>query len=66
MLLPILFYLFFLIIYGVFSAIFIYHLNEFGYHGDASRPVLAAYFVLTIIIIIITVVLFILARSISA
>ena len=66
MLTPVLFYLFFLIIYGIFSAIFVYHLNEIGYHGDACRPVLVAYFVLTIIIIIITVVLFILARSISA
>lgn len=50
-------YFILLIAFIIFSVAAIYHLNRFGYVGDLTRPVIAIYIVISIIVIAVTLVL---------
>lgn len=66
MILPIILYIIYLIGFGVYTAIFFYHLNEFGYVGDACRPMMVAYSIISILLIISTIVSLIVIGGINA
>ena len=66
MMVAVIIYLIFLLIYSFFSAIFFYHLNEFGNIGDACSPMKVAYLVASSIIIIFTIISLIIAGGFYA
>ncbi|EKD56437.1 MAG: hypothetical protein ACD_58C00191G0004 [uncultured bacterium] len=66
MIIPIIIYFIFLIVFVIFSAIIYYHLNEFGYVGDACRPMMVAYSVTSLTIILLTIISFIVAGGVNA
>jgi len=55
MLIVLAFYILFLLVFGIFSAIALYHLWEFGYIGDATKKVMYIYVLISTIIIILTI-----------
>lgn len=46
-----------LVIYGIYSAIFIYHINEFGYLGESSKLIKYIYLIWSVVIISTTILL---------
>ena len=66
MIAPIIIFIIALVIYSVYSAIFFYHLNEFGYVGDACRPMKGVYTVISLIIIVTTIALLLIAGGVNA
>lgn len=63
---PLVVYFIFLVIYVIGSAILFYHLNEFGYVGDACRPMTVAYTVASLVIVILTFVALMIAGGVHA
>ena len=51
------FYLLFLIVFGIFSYLALYHLYEYGYIGDATKKVMFIYIFVSLAIILTTIVL---------
>lgn len=60
---PILIFIIFLIFYSIASAILFYHLNEFGYTGDACRPMMAVYTLISIFIILTCIILLVIVGN---
>ncbi|OQB05917.1 MAG: hypothetical protein BWY19_00696 [bacterium ADurb.Bin212] len=57
MLVLLLFYIFYLIAFIVYSALGVYHLWRFGYIGDLTKPVITAYIVISAIVILFSIVI---------
>ena len=47
-------YIIFLIAFGIYSFFMLYHLNEYGYEGDATRPVMIIYIISALTIIFVS------------
>lgn len=59
-------FILYIIFYIIYSYFILYHLQEFGYVGDASRPMSIVYITLSLTIIVGSVILLVITKGLYA